>query len=300
MSGLAVVRGNYTQPVYPASKGPIAFETTTDGTIWTPWFTYTTAGAPYSIPAVPSGAVGFRMTDDSVAPGEGMSVNVTATTSASLPAGTVITNCESATADGLTSAVPDSCVATTVVAPFTRITPLKDVKIPDPALGSIKPGDVVTFGIAGIASGGSAITTLDLSDLLPPQFEFVQTLCYVHTGIGGGTGQSFVNAYSDPTCTDSTAGPAPSVTTTVSSPEPGTSLLSWNDMPITANDGYAYWVIFTARAKQGTAVGQYTNQDAIGTSEVPVVCDPAGSTTTELVDYNGNGTLDTVCKATVP
>lgn len=299
VTGISVVRGNYTQPVYPATKGPITFETTTDGSTWTPWLTYTTAAAPYIFPALPAGAVGFRMTDPTVAPGEGMAVNVTATTFAGLAAGTTITNCESATAAGLTSALPDSCVTTTVVAPFTTITPLKEVRIADPALGSIKPGDVVTFGVGGMASDGAAITTMNFADLLPPQFEYVETLCFMRAGTGGGTRQSFVTAADDPTCTDGTPGPTPT-TSTVSTPVAGTTLLSWNDLPVTANEGAAYWVVFTARAKPGTAVGQYTNQDAIGTDEVPVVCNPSTSTTTELVDYNGNGTLDTVCTATAP
>ena len=304
-TSFTISRTSYTQPVFPTTLGPILIEVTSDGgATWSTWITYTTAGQPSTFPALPAGTNGVRMTDASIAPGEGMRLAISGTTDGSLASGTTLTNCATTTSDNLPSPI-QGCATSTVVDPYINIKPMKKAYIPDPASGTVKPGDLVTFVVGGHLGNGSTVTRADITDLLPPQFEYLRTECFGSMGVGSGFISSMDMVHDVAACKDSTYGPDPSVTATIDQPVAGTTQLSWNDLPVGNNNGIAYFVVFTARVKAGTAIGSYTNTSTIGTTQVTnTACvDGYGGTLpsyTELVDYNGNGKLDTVCQATAP
>ena len=306
LTNATIKRTDYTSPVYPTSKGPVMIQTTTNGTSFTDWVQYMTNGnsmvmstgaVVYDWPALPAGTTGVRLIDQSVAPGDQMKFSVNATVDASVAAGTQIRNCATTTATGLTGTT-EGCATVTVVAPYVDVYPFKGVQIPDPASGSTKPGDLVQFAVGGGFTAGIPVTSGTIADLLPPQFEYVRTECVTSHGYGSGFGNSAILAFRAPECSDSVYGPDPSINTTVSSPIAGTTQLQWNNVPTPI--GYATFVVFTARVKAGTAIGSYTNTSYLTTNAVPSPTCQNSSGTPELVDLDGDGTVDTVCQATAP
>jgi len=266
---------NTGNPITPDSGAPIVFEYF-DGT-WNPWFTYN-AGDTWSTQPIPAGATRIRFTDAGLSPGHNFDIYVRGTVPADAAADITYQNCATFTADNLPTAPGQSCVTTTVEEPYVTLFVYKGHIFPDAGLTSVKPGDEFTFGINFNVGGPSLPTTVNLTDQLPPQFEFVETLCYKRY-VGSPTPDSAVGnglfGCSDPSLATIPA-PQPTISTVIQ-PVPGTTLLQWNDLPApgVGNSfiaGGVYVVFFKVRVKEGTAVANYTNRAHVDTDDIETRC----------------------------
>lgn len=202
-------------------------------------------------------------------------------------------NCATAASGSLTPA--ESCVTTTLVDPFASLRVAKVHAFVDSGASAIKPGDEFTWGVAYAPTAGLPPETANITDLLPPAFEYVSTTCTVPVVNPGSYNVSEARlrlAMASPACSGQTNVVQPTVTT-VDSPATGTTQLVWKDVPVyqAAGAGYLNWVIFKVRVKPGTSVLSYKNSAYVETDDMDTFCETAASTSTEPGDTDGDGQL---------
>jgi len=291
-------------PINPRTGGPITFQYTTDGgATWIDWFV-STATDTWTTKPIPSGATGFRMIDASMSPGHRMTMYVTGTVTGAV--GDVLTNCATLTGGGGLPTSGPSCPKTTVVAPFTQLQINKNHAVTDTAVDSVKPGETFWWAISVGHTDGVQPTTINVADLLPPQFDYLGTVCIIQNG-NTGDPRSSVNSFLNDTCTSPYVSPSfrlPTVqptVSTVSTPVPGTTLLQWKDYPTPASwtRGAMIHFIIRVAAKAGTAVANYTNLTQVSTNSVPYTCNASWliKPLPDTADIDGDGnTTETICQ----
>ena len=232
---------------------------------------------------LPEGAQAFRFTANWTVPVGGSVQLLLDATLAAGEVGDVLRNCATATPG---SSAP-SCYNTTIAVPKVRMRTAKAHLTTDPA--GVKPGEEFRFGVAAKFFDGAAVDSGWVADALPPQFEYVATECVTQVGdvnwAGTNTGKqaSFQQAVAN--CDPATAIEPTIGTTDV--PVAGSTLLTWNDVPIqqaATGSTNITWVVFTVRVKPGTAVGSYTNTSYVGTDNALVYECISGSGV--LVDHS--------------
>jgi fimbrial isopeptide formation D2 family protein/uncharacterized repeat protein (TIGR01451 family) len=287
-------RADYTEPVYPASRGPVTFEALVDGG-WHLVGTWNTSGELEGTFDVPPGATALRLGDASVAPGERLAIQVTATTPSDGAVGDTLTNCASVDTTTAGTTLPaDQCVKSSVVAPFVQLDPFKAHAFADPAATSAAPGEEFAWGVGVKVTGAAPVTEINVADLLPPQFEYLSTDCFGAAGDGGGIQASFDDARAH--C----GSPAP---------QPGVDVradathLSWKALPVTVTNttpggyGSIFWLVLKVRVKPQTAVSNYTNVAFADTDQAETTC--GRDAVTDADDLDGDhDTAETVCRAT--
>lgn len=314
LTNLRLVRDAYYYPIDPPSAGPVTFEALVGGT-WTQFATYTTTGAVTGSLTLPTGATAWRMTVAKAGAGRVLAMTMAADVPADAALGTVYTNC--AQTSTTSSGVPDankSCVDTTLVAPHAALEAFKWHVFSDTSATSVAPGESFLWGVGLKPSGTTPVTSLDFSDVLPPQFEYVTTRCIGSYGEGYGLSSSIQAVVNN---TNNCNQPNVKQPDSVFVDSAGTHL-AWNGVPVNP-DGQAtapsaggnfHWVIFEVRAKPGTAVANYTNQGGGGipaSAGIDTTCSLTGNYSqvtgpapidpdTADWDHDGN-TTETICRS---
>ena len=272
-------------------KSPVTFEYQDASGAWQSWFVWN-PGDGFPDRLVPSGATAFRATG-SLAPGSYFYFQLKATVTGA--AGSTFTNCVQHSG---TATQPERCVTTTVVDPQTKLLVYKNHILPDSAVSSVAPGEIFTFWVSVKRESGSPLTTLDLADLLPAEFEYLRTKCIYATGSGATPDSTGPGHYA--ACLESTA-VEPIVTPGAAPADP--TLLQWLNMPALPGvaDGTAWYSIaYEVRAKPGTAVANYTNKflASNGATDIGTTCGTNyyNYTYTNAADLDSDGTTaDTMC-----
>lgn len=190
----------------------------------------------------------------------------------------------------------NSCVTTTIANPAVQMRTAKVHRFNDSGASAVKPGDEFLWGVATKYHGGAPLTTAWVADSLPPQFEYVETLCVTQVadaswaGTNTGAQAGFNTAASAANCDPATAiEPAQSAT---DNPVANSTMLVWDDVPVdqarTSGGSNVTWVVFKVRVKAGTAVGAYTNTSWTGTDEATATCVTASHTAPSPIDPASN------------
>ena len=273
-------------PAYPAVHATYTYSLD-GGTTWLPLYTWAT-GQTWTNTPIPEGATDVKMLVDTVGPQAEMRFGIGGTVSSTMATGDKIKNCAEVKGAGLT--VDPSCYTTTVVAPFNQLQVYKFTTLPDSTSTSVVPGDIVKFTVSVRASQGR-FTSGTITDVLPAGFEYVATTC---TGF-------LYSEYSN-TCGNAIPTWQP---TSLTPNADGTTTIQWANQtmpPSVASLDVRDWITITyqARAKAGTAVGNYQNW-AYANTTVPgatTTCYYQTLTVTDGTDINRDGsTTDTLCGA---
>lgn len=216
-------------------------------------------------------------------------------------AGTTLQNCANVNFTGLASA-QQSCHDLTIPASVPRVGASKILA----TSGSLKPGDEVAFNVyAGNAAGTAPFPDPVLSDLLPPELEFVRWELF---------------------SSSDAAAPSPNFEVLPNYNGTGRTLLRWvygnsvpagsyradgtpgvaNSYAMPPNQGVygGFYIKYIARIKAGTPVGTYDNRLHVGsrTYTAPLECAMYQGSITESeadthdLDGDGNAT-ETQCKS---
>lgn len=220
-------------------------------------------------------------------------------------AGASIKNCAYGATGSITT--PESCVTTNVIDPYTSLSVKKVHAFTDSVQTAVKPGEEFTWAVAYQPIAGLVPKTVNVTDLLPPQFEYVKTICQYaapNSGWSPPSPASLRTALASTACNGSTPSNAvePEVKT-VSTPVAGTTQLVWKDAPVyqELGQGRINWIMFTVRVKAGAAVSSYTNRAYAETDSMDTKCTTTAMVGTEAGDSDGDGTAgEAVCTATDP
>ena len=248
-------------------KTPVTFDYLDAAGTWVSWFVWN-PGDGFPDRPVPAGATKFRAIATALAPGSYLYFQVKAVVTAEV--GDSFTNCVRLSGGDIQE--DSTCVTTTVTAPQTQLLVYKAHKFVDAGRTDVAPGEQFTFWVSVERVSGSPLTTIDFTDLLPAQFEYVKTNC-LYTTPGTATPDSTGPGQYSP-CLASTA-VEPVITPGATPTDP--TLLQWLDVPSpTGVDTGAQWysISYDVRAKPGTAVANYTNKVQIsnGATDVQSVC----------------------------
>ena len=274
-------------------KTPVTFEYLDASGNWVSWFLWN-PGDGFPDRLVPAGATKFRATATALAPGSYMYFQVKAVVTGDV--GSTFSNCVSLSGADITES--SKCVTTTVIAPQSQLLVYKSHIFADTARTDVAPGEQFTFWVSVRRLAGSPLSTIDLTDLLPPQFEYVKTNCLYTTGGSATPDSTGPGHYA--ACLASTA-VEPVITPGATPTDP--TLLQWLDIPSPVGvDTGAQWfsIAYDVRVKPGTAVANYTNkvQAANGATDVKTVCatDYSNYTYTDATDIDADGlTTDVLC-----
>lgn len=288
--------GNVVLSVYSTPALGTKVETF-DGTSWVTVYTWTSG--PWVNPSLPAGQP-FRITLPTLAPGAAVAFYVTGTVPSTAPVGQTFTNClDLGTSSVLTTPPGQKCKTLTVSAPVSQIMTWKTHAYPDAASGSVPPLTEFQVGVGLTRLTGSPLTVADIIDVLPREFEYVRTNCYTTWNSGYGI-VSDVRA-SCPAGSNTVPAADPQI---VANPN-GTTTLRWHldPIPFDMSDGKTLSVVFTIRARSGTATNNYVNQAYVTNPLVPTTCPTSGTyrntQTVDTSDLSGNGsTTDTLCGRT--
>ncbi len=275
------------------SGAPIGttYEALVGGT-WQLLKTYTASGDTTST-SISAGATQVRITVPSLAPAASSTFTISGTIAAA--EGTAVKNCASMAVDGTTPTIAGSdCATANVVAPFSLLETYKGHVYPDQASGSVPPNTPFQVGIAVKRLTGSLLTAVDVIDVLPKEFEYVSTDCLRNPPNSGYAMPSDVRI----SCAAPiTAAPAPTVTANAD----GTTTLLWHIDPIPSNikldDRETMTLVFTVKAKPGTAVANYTNKSYITNPKAATTCSATAVQDAGNLSSDGT-TTDTLCPAT--
>ncbi|HRE00374.1 MAG TPA: isopeptide-forming domain-containing fimbrial protein, partial [Ilumatobacteraceae bacterium] len=263
-----------------------------------------------SVLTLPAGTTSVRIRVEGTLPA-GASISVLLAAEVTAASGATVTNCLEATAalpgGGSLTATP-ACQPTQIVDPYAVLHTVKSTpNYADTAATSTRPGDEFTWSLATYLDEGADISRLTVTDLLPPQLEYVSDECAILTS------PNFIPYPSTLATINCSAGPTLTPTVTTAG---GQQRLTWDvDLNVTpmrnayggtttytsmsaGDDGRRVLVIkFRVRVKPGTAVGSYTNEMASSSNEVPTTCSIRSAA--DAGDWDGDGsTTDVRCWAT--
>ena len=300
--GSLIIYGEYAPTYEPITGTPTTatFEYMDASGVWQPWFVFT-PGDQFLPRAVPAGAVKIRVTAASLTPKSEIYFRLKATVTGDVDS--TFKNCVSLTGDGLTTPPADACVTSTVNAPFSSLAVYKGHVFADSGATSVAPGDTFIYYVNVKNMGGVPLTSIDFSDVLPSAFTYVKTLCTYDYPTLNLEMTLAPNSWYTP-CNSATA---IEPTVTANAPTAGSTLLQWNDVPVTSTavrDGAnAMGIAFEVKVKPGTSVANYTNVIDVNNAQpgVTTQCANGTSTVTDTNDVNGDGsTTDILCQNTNP
>lgn len=263
-------------------------------------------GTPLVLPAqptwttypVPAGAASITMTAAALRVDRFLLLTIRGIVTA--PAGTTISNCASTVA--AEAEVSTACASSPVIVPNTVLSVFKTHFYSDPAATNVAPGEDFVWGVTFRAVMGTPLTQVTMSDLMPKEFEYGETVCFAASSSGSSMPSAAMAAWAQ----DCSAGarteyPLPSESVTVRAD--GSTSIQWqvtapphpNAFPANTFADTWYTVFYTARAKDGTAVANYVNRVAAETTGVRVDCTTKSADAFDL-NNNGNAT-ETLCQA---
>jgi uncharacterized repeat protein (TIGR01451 family) len=294
LQSLALVRSYPSlQPLGPRGAA-VTVDYSSDGTTWGSQFTIDSSlDTPTSFP-VPAGMSHVRFRVASLAPGASFEMFVKGIVPEGTSLDATLQNCASFSGDGMT-AITDKCATITVDPPSVQITPVKQAVYPA-GKTAFQPGDTFEWIFGFHPQGALPITTATVSDLLPPEFEFLGVTCLSGGGLGSGAGGS-VTAGACP------GDPLPAYTTELKYDATGTflgTLITFKDftLPGTDSNSRGYGFHMNVRVRPGTSIKSYTNEVKVTTNDATVTCgrwyDSYSTTDTTDIDADGS-TSETVC-----
>lgn len=263
--------------------------------------------------AVPAGATAVRAIASSLAPGQAVYLGLRAIADGSV--GDLMENCATSSVTGLTDQT--SCLKTTFVAPTVELIPTKEhIFLPyGTTATSVRPGDEFVFALMYLGPhGGTPLHEIDVLDVLPKAFEYVETVCHKGYGAGGGL-LAAGPAFYDPACTSGP--PLPTVPQpTVSPNADGSTNLNWHITDTSAQgfDEGLHYLFIKVRVREGAATQSWTNNVYTSTQEMKYTCgnyygdrnyvdvkdvDQDGNTTETLCYYDNSVIVDKLAQADI-
>lgn len=264
--------------------------------------------------AVPAGTTHLKLTAARLPYGTTMSMDLRATVPEGTPVGTQLTNCIVSSADGdITWGVQRACSTTTVSGKTATMVIRKGHLFADARAASVRPGDIFDWAVAVRLEGGAPVDTIVISDLLPPEFEYLETSCFSRVPYSGNINAPTPFAEACAPLPGSTNGnrtslPIPEV---IVSPEPGGTRVTFPEVPLntpgsTQPLGDWYIVHLSVRVKPGTSIDTYTNVAYTTTNDADIVqCRNENVTgvapAVDVADIDGDGnTTEMICGASDP
>lgn len=252
-----VAADNWWQPTTRNGQA-VTFEYSTDGTTWTPGFTWTGQSGSNAAQSVPADVRYVRMTSPNLPIDGYTGFRITADIAADATGS--LNNCVTASGD----ATPQTTCANATLEPSTvRLRPTKTHFFKDEdgnvvSAPSASPGDTFEWVLGVNPHSSLPVKDLVITDVLPPEFELVaeEKPCL-----------DYRSYWDSPTSGCASTATYPAFTTEVQ--DDGSTKLTFTN-PELADTGageYVHQLHLTVRVKDGTTAGNYTNRMTVSAPE---------------------------------
>ncbi|MEI2648650.1 MAG: SdrD B-like domain-containing protein [Dermatophilaceae bacterium] len=292
IDNLEVLRSNWQYYPLAPNRGLVTVDFGTDGVNFSqPTVIDASTLENIKIP-VPDGMTYIRFRVASFLPGQIFQMYITGTVPTTASLDDSLKNCATYSATGVTTF--ESCSTITVDPLTTTMLPRKYAVYPA-GKTAFQPGETFEWVFGFSTRGPLPIKTATISDLIPPEFEFLGVNCF-----------SKSNSYLDLNRATCGAGslPIPAYTAVPQYDAAGTflgTLVTFKDWVLPFQDeqfGLGYFFKMDVKVRPGTSIKSYTNEVLVSTNDANVACESGyGSfSRPDGTDIDGDrNTTETTC-----